>query len=137
MLSGVLLHVVAAACGIDLAVDAGSGLEGFSLRIVQRGFEVVHDSAVFRVGDFGDSEFGVCVRSDPSGVEYLAAAGGIEGGAVENERRARGVEDFADFGVEVVEERIVVVEACGHGEDTILTTEDTEDTEGTERRSLR
>ena len=29
MLSGVLLHVIAAAGGVDLAVDMGSGLQGF------------------------------------------------------------------------------------------------------------
>ena len=115
--------------GIDLTADAGSGLEGFFLRVVQRGFEVVHDSAVFRVGDFGDSQLGVGVGGDPSGVEDLPATRGIEGGAVENQRGTRGVEHFADFGIEVVEEGIVVVEARGHGEETILTTEDTEDTE--------
>ena len=64
VLSGVLLHVVATAGGVDLAVDAGSGLEGFSLDRA-RGFEVVHDSAVFHVGDFGDAELGVGVGGDP------------------------------------------------------------------------
>ena len=89
VLGGVLLHVVAAAGGVDLAVDAGSGLN-----IFDGGFEVVDDVAVFGVGDFGDAEFdGGVFRGKPSGVVNLAAAGGIEGGAVENERGTRGFED--------------------------------------------
>jgi hypothetical protein len=80
------------------------------------GFEVVDDVAVFGVGDLGDAKFGGGVFSgEPAGVVKLAAAGGIEGGAVENERGTRGFEDWVDFGVEVVEEGVVVVEAVGHG----------------------
>ena len=52
MLSRVLLHVVAAAGGIDLAVDAGSGLN-----IFDGGIEVVNNMAVFGVSGFGDAEF--------------------------------------------------------------------------------
>jgi len=46
----------------------------------------------------------------------LAAAGGVEGGVVENDRRARRVNDLPHFGVEVVEEGVVVIEAIGHSE---------------------
>ena len=46
----------------------------------------------------------------------LASAGGIEGGAVENERRPGRVSDLTHFGVEVVEEGVVVVEAIRHSE---------------------
>jgi hypothetical protein len=55
----------------------------------------------------------------PASVVDLAAAGGVESGAVENERRARGFDDRADFGVEVVEEGILVVEAAGHEKSVI------------------
>ena len=58
VLGGVLLHVVAAAGGVDFAANAGSGLYVF-----QWSFEVVDDVAVFGVGDFGDAEFRVHVAS--------------------------------------------------------------------------
>jgi hypothetical protein len=44
----------------------------------------------------------------------LSAAGGIESGTVENERRTWVLEGLADFGVEGVEKRVVIVEAVGH-----------------------
>ena len=72
------------------------------------------DVAVFSVGDFGHAEFGF-VRDQPASVVDLAAAGGVEGGAVENDGWTRGFEDGADFGVEVVEEGIVIVETVGQG----------------------
>src|SRR6202035_2065625 len=113
---------IAAAAVVDFAADAGSGLHVFDWS-----FEVVDDVTVFGVGDFGDAEFGGGVgvgigggrgggfwRRDPAGVVDLSAAGGVEGGAVENERRARGLDDRADLGVEVVEEGVAVVEAVGH-----------------------
>ena len=114
MLAGVLLHVIAAARGVNLAVDAGSGLQG-SLVEIALGFDVVDDAAIFGVGDFGDAEL-AGGRREPSRIVNLASAGGIEGGAVENERQAGRVSDLAHFGVEVVEEGVVVVEAIGHGE---------------------
>ena len=124
MLSGMLLHVVATACGVNLATDAGSGLH-----ILHRRFEVVDDHAVFGVGDFGDAQLGWVVRiasKDPSRVEDLSAAGGIKGGAVENQCWAWTFRRLPNFGVEVVEEGIVVVEAVGHA-GFYLTTEDTEE----------
>ena len=72
------------------------------------------DVTVFGVSDFGDAEF--CIsQNEPAGVVDLTAAGGIEGGAVKNERWPRGFDCHADFGVEVVKEGIVIVEAVGHG----------------------
>jgi hypothetical protein len=113
VLPGVLLHVVTPARGVNLAADEGSGLH-----ILYRRFEVVDDLAVFGVSDFGDPHLGRVVRiasKDPSCVEDLSAAGGIKGGTVENQRGTRSFCRLANFGVEVVEERIVVVEARGHG----------------------
>src|ERR1700693_1766771 len=114
MLGGVLLHVVTAAAGIDFTVYAGSGLN-----IFQRSFEVMDDMAVLGVGNFRDAEFGAVIRSgdggsNPAGVVDLAAAAGVEGGAVENQRWARVFDHLAHFGVKVVEKRIVVVKAVGH-----------------------
>ena len=93
VLAGVLLHVIAAAGGVNLAVDAGSGLQG-SLVEIALGFEVVDDAAIFGVGDFGDAEL-AGARREPSRIVNLASAGGIERGAVENERGAGRVNDVA------------------------------------------
>ena len=54
MLRGVLLHVIAAAGGVNFAMDAGS-----RLRILERGFQVVDNVAVLGVGDFGNAELRV------------------------------------------------------------------------------
>jgi hypothetical protein len=51
----VLLHVIAAAGGVNLAVDAGSGLQG-SLVEIALCFEVVDDAAIFGISDFSDAE---------------------------------------------------------------------------------
>jgi hypothetical protein len=51
----VLLHVIAAANGVNLAVDTGSGLQG-SLVEIALCFEIVDDAAIFGVGDFGDAK---------------------------------------------------------------------------------
>jgi hypothetical protein len=53
VLGGMLLHMIAAAGGIDLAVDAGSGLH-----VLEWGIEVMDDLTVFGIGDFGDVESG-------------------------------------------------------------------------------
>ncbi len=50
VLRGVLLHVIAAAGGVDLAVQAGSGL-----RILERRLQVVDDVPILGVGDFRDA----------------------------------------------------------------------------------
>jgi hypothetical protein len=111
MLSGMLLHVVAAARGVDLAADAGSGRE-----IFDRSFQVVDDSAIFRVGDFRDSESLVAVDGDRADVEDLSSASRVKGGTIEDEGWTLACGDLFDFGVEVVEEGVVVVETVGHGE---------------------
>src|SRR5216683_293100 len=46
----------------------------------------------------------------------LAAAGWVESGAVENDRRAWSFDHRVNFGVEVVKKGIAVVEAVGHGD---------------------
>jgi hypothetical protein len=76
----------------------------------------MHDAAVFGVGGFGDAEFVVVVGyGDVPGVVDLSAAGGVEGGAVENEGWTWGFDYLVYFGVEVIEKGILVVEAVGHG----------------------
>ena len=109
MLSGVLLHVIAAAGSVDLTMDFRSSPELF-----WRSFEVVDDASVCGISDLGDFEIFVFCGND-TGVEDLAAAGWVEGGAVE-EKSWLGIRlKFTYFGFEVVEERVVVVEALGHG----------------------
>ena len=104
MLSRMLLHVVASAGSVDFAAHARAWLE-----ILHR-FDIVDDLAIIGIGNFVDVEFG-CPGGDRSGVEDLSAASGIEGGAVENQRGARVFDYVANFGVEVVKERVLVVEA--------------------------
>jgi hypothetical protein len=75
------------------------------------------DAAIFGIGDFNDAELAGS-RREPSRIVNLASAGGIEGGVVEDQRRAAIFVsgEFADHAVEVVEERVVVVETIGHSE---------------------
>ena len=79
MLSGVLLHVIAAAGRVDLSADRSSRREIFDWR-----FEVVDDSSILGVSDLGDFELLVFDR-DRADVENLSSTGGIEGGAVEDQ----------------------------------------------------
>jgi hypothetical protein len=107
--------MVAAARRVDLAADPDSGLEVF-----RRSFEVVDHVTIAVICDFGDVKLVTGIRripgeSDPARVKDLAPARGIESGAVENERGARTFDYLVDFGVEVVEEGILIVEAFGHG----------------------
>jgi hypothetical protein len=73
------------------------------------------NAAIFGIGDFNDAEL-AGGRREPSRIVNLASAGGIEGGAVEDKRWAGRASDVAHFGVEVVKEGVVVVEAIGHSE---------------------
>src|SRR5580704_13477906 len=115
MLSRVLLHMIPAAGGVDLATDAAAGPYLFQWRVF-RSFKVVHHPSIFRVCNLRDTEFraarlGGC---DPAGVVNLATAGGVERGPVENHGRARRFHYRAHLGVKVVQKRIVIVEAFGH-----------------------
>ena len=108
MLGRVLLHVIAAAGRVDFATNRGSGL-----RVLEGSFQVMDDVPVFGIGGFGDTVF-LISRNQPARVVDLAAAGGIERRAVENDRRARGFDHRADLCVKIVEKRIVVIEAVRH-----------------------
>lgn len=108
MLAGVLLHVIAAPSRVDLAPDAGAGLQ-----IFYGSFEIVNDTAVLGVSDFDNAGF-LIARENPSGIVDLAAARWIERRAIENERGARRVSLLADFGFELIKEGVVVVEAVSH-----------------------
>lgn len=78
------------------------------------------DASVFGVSNLDDFELRVG-GGDCAGVEDLSAAGGIKRCAVEEHCRARCFDDFVHLGVEVVEERVVIVETVGHGLEIILT----------------
>jgi hypothetical protein len=103
MLSGVLLHVVASARGVDGAVDGSSLLEHL--------LDEVEDFAVFVIGDFGDGNAALA-GGEGAGVERLSAAGGIEGRLVEQERGASAdVAHFRDARGEGEEVRVGIVQA--------------------------
>ena len=103
MLSGVLLHVVASARGVDGAVDGSSLLEHL--------LDEVEDVAVFIVRDFSDHDAAVAGGERP-GVERLSAAGGIEGRLVEQERSAPAdATHFSHARVEGEEVRVGIVQA--------------------------
>ena len=121
MLSSVLLHVVAAAFGIDAAMHRGA-----CQRQPRRRFQVVDDPAVFGVRNFGDSQpLGPAVATvdrQPSRVVNLPAAGGIERSFPQDESRTRllgrGRCNGLDHGVEFMDFRAVVVKTLGHDENS-------------------
>ena len=76
------------------------------------------DAAVCRVGNFGHGELFITGQND-SPVVYLAAAGGIERGAVQHDPRPWAFHDLPHFGIEIVEERVVVIEALCHAQNHI------------------
>ena len=73
------------------------------------------DAAVCCVGNFGHGELFITGQND-SPVVYLAAAGGIERSPVQDYPRLWAFRDLPNFGVEVVEERVVVIEALCHAQ---------------------
>src|SRR5215831_16031648 len=104
MLARMLLHVIAAARRINPATnDCSSG---------ERLLCEMEDAAAVLVGNFGDWKFPFVCQHQPADIVHLAAAGGIERRAVENNRAfACTLERFEHGCVESVEERVVVVEA--------------------------
>ena len=84
VLSRMLLHVVTATSGVDLAADMSARGEVF-----YGCFKVVDDATVFRVGHFGDAMLWHR-RRDPSRVVDLASASRVEGGTVESDCWTRG-----------------------------------------------
>ena len=115
MLSGVLLHVVAAAFGIDAAMYRGA-----CQRQPRRRFQVVNDPAVFPIRNFRDSQAIAPVERQPSGVVDLTATGWIERRFAQDDREARllgrGRRHVLDNRIEFVHFRAVVVKTIGHDE---------------------
>ena len=118
MLAGVLLHVVEAALPVDVAFDFGADGE----RLADEMPDLA--AVVFFDGVDGDIEGGAAGRdgAEEAGIEGLAAAGGVKGGAVEGDLPdgfAFGTGEFANIGDdsgERLQERIGVIEpfGCGH-----------------------
>ena len=116
MLTGVLLHVIAPAVGVDRTAHDCAGLQ-----ILCATFnDVEHVSGLFVFGDFLHANPRQAARAwqlQPAGVEHLSATGGIERRAVESDR---GVSSFtadshhASF--ELGEKGVSVVEAFGQGD---------------------
>src|SRR5260370_16092637 len=115
MLSGVLLHVVAAAFWIDAAAAADAGNQQ-----LRRRFQVMENPAVFRIRNFSYPQALGSFERQPSRVMHLAAASWIERGFPQDDRRTRlisgGRRDFLDNGIEFVHFRTVVVKTFGHDE---------------------
>src|SRR5262249_48096258 len=114
MLTGVLLHVVAAAGRVNAAVNSGS-------RRDRCGSEM-EDAAIFFVRDVDNRNFPVAGERELSRVMDLATASRIERRAVQHHGvPAVTLERLDHAGVEVVEERIVVVETLGHTKPAVST----------------
>jgi hypothetical protein len=115
MLSGVLLHVVAAAFGIDAAADPDA-----RNRQLWGRFEVVENPAIFRIRNFRYPQALGPFERKPSSIVDLTAAGGIERSFPQDNGRARLVRrerrDFLDHRIEFVNFRTIVVKTFGHNE---------------------
>ena len=107
MLTGVLLHVVAAAQGIDQAPHWLSGN--------QRCGSNVMNGPIFFVRDIQHRDFGFVLQNENAGVMDLSAAGGIKGCSVQHDCTfTLAIPDLKHARIEGVEEGIVVVETVGH-----------------------
>ena len=101
VLPGMLLHVIETPRPVDLAGDQRALRE----RRCQHVDDVV--AVVDGVDDFG--------RSEPAGVERLAAGRGVEGGAIERSgRAARVIERACDSGVEPAAGGFGVIQPVRH-----------------------
>ena len=112
VLSGVLLHVIATAVIVDNATDHVVALQSYG----GFGFDPVqHLSGGFVLEHFGDTEPLVAVRKfQPSGIEVLAAARGIEGGTIESHEDAAVADVNPGHGCfEIKECRIGIVKSLG------------------------
>src|SRR5437868_6083372 len=94
--------------GVDHAMDLSSGGE-------RRG-SIVQDAPIFLVRNFGNGNL-LAFGGQRTEIVYLPAARRIERSAVEHDGSpAVAIECFDHASVEVVEERVVIVEAVGgHG----------------------
>src|SRR5437588_311967 len=107
MLTGVLLHVVAAAQGIDQAPHWLSGN--------QRCGSNVMNGPIFFVRDIQHRDFGFVLQNENAGVMDLSAAGGIKSCPVQHDCTfTLVVPDLKHARIEGVEEGIVVVKTVGH-----------------------
>src|SRR5208283_491018 len=113
MLPSMLLHVVAPAGGVDFAVNRDTWLKPArptfdDVQNVAGRFVFLHvDHAYASAGSDG---------IHGSGVEVLAAAGGVKGGAVQSDQSIPilPICDGRNRGIEFQQRRIVVVQAFGH-----------------------
>ncbi len=113
VLSGVLLHVIAASFRIDAAPHPDT-----RNRQLRRRFEVVENPAVFRIRNFRNPQALGPFKRQPAGVVDLTAAGWIERGLPQDDSRtrfvSRGRRDAFDDRIEFVNFRIIVIKTFGH-----------------------
>jgi hypothetical protein len=107
VLAGVLLDVIKTTSGIHCAMYRSSG----SKRLAGK----MQDAPVFVVGDLNNRDL-PSIGNKRAKIVHLAAAGGIERSSIKHNRvlpiaRKR----FDHAGIEVVEKRVVVIEAFSHG----------------------
>ena len=118
VLAGMLLHVVEAAIPVDAAFDRSACGKRLADEVPDLAVLVFFDG--FDGNVEGDATTGDGAQK--AGIEWLAAAGGIEGGAVESDlpyRFAFGAGELSDVGNdsgERLEKRIDVIQplSCGH-----------------------
>src|SRR6266853_5367882 len=119
MLSGVLLHVVAAAFRINTAADPDARNRQLRWR-----FQVVKNPAIFRIRNFRYPQALGPFEREPPRVVNLPAAGWIERSFPQDDSRARllsgGRCDLFDNRIEFVHFRTVVVKAPSHDEEIAM-----------------
>src|SRR6185312_591558 len=103
MLAGMLLDVIEAAILIDMPVHCGVHRNRFD--------DVMKNASLFVIGDYGNLNL-ARIDKNFSCVVDLPTAGGIKGGAVEDNNGLAGNRKRVDnMSIEVVEEGVVVIKA--------------------------
>jgi hypothetical protein len=106
MLTRVLLHMVKPTSGIDAAMHLRTNSQWFRRK--------VEDASSFIVGNFSN-HYLLAAGGDYAKIVNLAAACWIESSTVEHDGSpAIAIERFDHASIEVVEKRIVIVEAVSH-----------------------
>src|ERR1700722_4425664 len=119
MLSGMLLHMLATPIGVDFTPHRSTDYWELGF-----GLEIVQNSAIGRVGNFGNSQAAGAFQGEPSCVVNLTAAGRVEGGFAEDACRPRLFRRGRNYGfdcrIKLVQVRGVVVKPFRHNRKVLV-----------------